>query len=92
MRYFTPYNCQLFVIWNPYLYTRMEDAKLQLKELRMALNYCHLNDEEILEDYRDYLRKCKNKSKDWNGSDRRIYYLDRWSSSLQQWSGAERRT
>jgi len=69
----------------------MENAKRQLKELRMALKYCHLNHEEILEDYRDYLKKCENKNKSWNGSDRREYSINRWSSSLKQWNGAERR-
>ncbi len=70
----------------------MKNAKHQLEELRMALKYCHLNYEEILEDYRDYIRRCKDKSKDWNGSDRRMYSICTLNSSLKQWNGSERRT
>ncbi len=69
----------------------MKNAEKQLKELKMALNYCHLNCDEILEDYREYMKRCKHNSKSWDGKDRRIYFLNKSEYHPTSWGGDERR-
>lgn len=72
--------------------TEMRKAERELEELKMALNYCHLNHEEILEDYRDYMQRCQKNTNEWDGTDRRIYYLSRFKHPQQRWKGLERRS
>ncbi len=40
----------------------MESAEAQLREIQLALRYCELDYEDILEDYREYLKDLKRKT------------------------------
>lgn len=39
----------------------MENAEAQLREIQLALRYCELDYEAILEDYRDHVRELKER-------------------------------
>lgn len=67
-------------------------ANEELLELIQALRYCQLDYEEILEDYREHLARCKEKSIDWDGKDRRDFFLERNRARFRTWDGEERRT
>ena len=40
----------------------MKNAEAQLREIRLALKYCELDFDEILEDYREHLKDLKRRS------------------------------
>ena len=41
----------------------MKSAEKQLREIQLALKYCDLDFNEILEDYREHLKDLKNRAK-----------------------------
>ncbi len=77
------------IIYSLNMVTKAEE---ELNELRSALNYCQLSCEEILEDYREYIRRCKKKGESWDGVDRRIYFLEKCKFSSRLWHGTDRRS
>lgn len=68
------------------------NAENELRELKQALQYCHLDCEEILEDYREHLDRCRRKGDHWNGIDRRDYFIKKWDAPRKKWDGTERRS
>ncbi len=64
----------------------------RLKELIKALDYCCLDYKEILEDYRVYLKGCRQRAKGWDGKDRRDYFISRKDNMYLYWDGLERRS
>ena len=40
----------------------MKNAAAQLREIRLALEYCELDFDEILEDYREHLKDLKRRT------------------------------
>lgn len=40
----------------------MESAEAQLREIQLALKYCDLDYQEILEDYREHLKDLEQKA------------------------------
>lgn len=71
---------------------KKDNAKNELSELKQALRYCHLDFEEILEDYREYLERCRQNSDRWNGIDRRDYFIKKQGAPKSKWDGTERRS
>ena len=46
----------------PWREEKMKSAEAQLREIRLALKYCELDFDEILEDYREHLKDLKRRS------------------------------
>ncbi len=47
----------------------METPETQLREIQLALEYCDLDYEEILEDYREHLKNINHKPEPNNNSE-----------------------
>ncbi len=62
----------------------MENAKGQLREIQLALKHCDLDYEEILEDYREHIRKLHKHIRESNEQACSQYGIKKTTRSLPE--------